>query len=258
MIPGLERLVHRIEAGALTEAQVYAAERHRPGSVRRPPGVLECPICGRRAIRFEPFGLLNRRQARCPHCGSLERHRFLWHFLNRRTDLMTGRHRVLHTAPEPCLEDRLRPRRNLRYRSVDRFDPKADLRADLSDLPLPTASIDVLITSHVLEHVQDDRRAMAELGRVVRPGGWAVVMVPFDPRLPESPEDPANDTPAKRLAAYGHPYHYRIYGADLVDRLRAAGFAPVVHDSRRLLSGHQRRRYRINRNHLLWCRRVAA
>jgi hypothetical protein len=89
------------------------------------------------------------------------------------------------------------------------------------------------------------------------PGGWAIVLVPYDPKTPVSPEDPAADTPAKRMAAYGHPFHYRYYGADLPDRLAEAGFAAHAVDSRRLLTPHQRRRFRINRNHLFACRRLA-
>jgi SAM-dependent methyltransferase len=206
-------------------------------------------------MRFLPFGLNGRRNSRCPVCGSVERHRFLWLYLLGATDFLGGRHRLLHTAPEPCLEDRLRPLPNLRYLSVDRFNPFADLSADLTDLPLPTAGFDRLITSHVLEHIPDDRAAMAELARVLRPNGEAIVMVPFDPSRPTTAEDPAMDTPAKRLAAYGHPFHYRIYGADLTDRLADAGLSARIVESKRYLTAHQRRRFRINRNHLLHCRR---
>jgi SAM-dependent methyltransferase len=255
MLTDLADRLAEIDRDALDEAAVYRAERayhaRLPGAGAE--GVLTCPICGTRALRFLPFGLNGRRNSRCPVCGSVERHRFLWLYLTGETDFATGRHRLLHTAPEPCLETRLRPRPNLRYLSVDRFNPFADLAADLTDLPLATGSFDRLITSHVLEHVPDDRTAMAELARVLRPGGEAIVMVPFDPDRPKTAEDPAMDTPAKRLAAYGHPFHYRIYGADLVDRLGAAGLAARVIDSKRFLTPHQRRRFRINRNHLLHC-----
>ena len=122
--------------------------------------------------------------------------------------------------------------------------------------PLPDAAMDGLISSHVLEHIADDRAALAELARVVRPGGWAIVMVPYDPKMPVTPEDPAIDTPAKRMAAYGHPFHHRYYGADLVHRLAEAGFDAEMHDTRHLLSPHQRRRFRLNRTHLFHCRRL--
>ncbi|MEX2642948.1 MAG: class I SAM-dependent methyltransferase [Acetobacterales bacterium] len=245
-------------AGRLTEAAAYAdprlyqataAVRHEPG------GVLECPVCGTVARRFLPFGLAGRRNAQCPGCGSVERHRFLWLYLRDRTDILRGRRRVLHTAPEPCIEPMLRAVHGRGYVSVDAFNPAADVRADLRDLPLPDASFDVLVSSHTLEHVPDDAPALAELGRVVRPGGWAAIMVPLDPSKPTH-EDPSIDTPEGRNAAFGHPFHFRIYGHDIVDRLRAAGFAAEILSTRKLLSGHLRRRFRINRNYLVRCRRL--
>lgn len=262
MLHSLARQLPQIASQGLSEDQIYRQERLHEriadgdgtGHQDR-TGVLQCPICGTQARRFLPFGLVGRRNARCPGCGSVERHRFLWWYISTATRLLHQRLSVLHTAPEVCLETRLRRLPNWRYTSVDRFDPAADLQADLRCLPLPTGSQDLILTSHTLEHIPDDRAAMSELGRVTRPGGLALVMVPFDPKLPNSLEDPANDTPAKRMTAYGHPYHYRIYGADLIARLSEACFEPTVVESKRWLSAHHRRQYRINRNHLLVCRR---
>lgn len=256
MLHGLGALVAEIESRDLDEAAIYRRERlYRLPTTRYRPGALACPVCGTTAARFLPFGLTGRRQAQCPTCGSAERHRMLWLFLQRHTSLLTRRLTVLHTAPEPCLETRLRPLPNWRYLSVDRFNPNADLEADLTDLPLPAGAFDLVISSHVLEHVPDDRTAMAELARVLRRGGEAVILVPFDPSMAQTAEDPTHDTPAKRMAAYGHPYHYRIYGADLVDRLGQSGLAATVVSSKRLFTPHERRRFRINRNYLLHCRR---
>ncbi|NNG04972.1 MAG: class I SAM-dependent methyltransferase [Inquilinus sp.] len=258
MLHGLDRLLATIEGGTLDEAALYRQERLYRGPARRAgaPGVLECPICGQRAARFLRFGLAGRRNAQCPGCGSVERHRMLWLYLGQHTDLLRARHRVLHTAPESCFEARLRARPNLRYRSVDRYNPAADVQADLIDLPFADGDFDVLLTSHVLEHIRDDRAAMAELARVVQPGGWAVVMVPYDPRRPRTEEGADIDDPAERMARFGHPFHFRIYGADLSARLAEVGFDATVIDSRRLFSPHRRRRFRINRNYLLRCRRV--
>ncbi len=258
MLFQLSRLSSRILGEGLEEAEVYRREAlyQRPAAESFAPGILQCPLCGVSAKRFLPFGFAGRRNSRCPGCGSLERHRFLWLYLTRCTNLLNARLRVLHTAPEPCLEERLRPLANLRYRSVDLFNPGADILADLAELPLPDGAFDAVLSCHTLEHVTRDRAAMRELARVLRPGGWAVIMAPFDPSIPDVLEDPAEDTPAKRMAAYGHPYHYRIYGQGLVTRLNEAGLQAEVVASRRFLTPHQRRRYRVNRNYLLHCRKL--
>ncbi|MCH7793674.1 MAG: class I SAM-dependent methyltransferase [Proteobacteria bacterium] len=257
MLFGLERLQSRIVGAAIPEAEIYRDERlyKRPRQARIARGQLQCPICGASARRFLAFGLAGRRNAQCPGCGSLERHRMLWLYLARHTDLGVRRYRVLHTAPEPCLADALARLPNLRTRSVDRFNPHADVQADLTDLPFADRRFDVVLSSHVLEHIPDDGAAIAELARVLRPGGWAAIMVPYDPARPATEEGRHIASPAERLARFGHPYHYRIYGADFPARLADAGFHVTAVSSRRLLTAHRRRRYRINRNYLFVCTR---
>lgn len=257
MLYGLNTLLSRIETGDLPEAEVYRRERmyRRPARAGVGKGVLQCPICGTRAARFLPFGLAGRRNAQCPACGSVERHRLLWIYLTRKTDILRRRLTVLHSAPEACLEPILRALPNLRYRSVDRYNPAADVAADLTSLPFSDRRFDVVLTSHVLEHIRDDGAAIGELARVVRPGGQAIVMVPFDPKRPVTEEGADIADPAERMARFGHPFHFRIYGRDLVDRLSDAGFRVETVWSKRLLTAHMRRRFRINSNFLFHCHR---
>lgn len=257
MLFGLKRQLTDIENRGLDEQDVY----RRADNYRRPttgtgtrPGAVLCPICGTSRQKFLPFGLAGRPNAMCPGCGSIERHRLMWLFLTRRTDILRKRHRILHTAPEPCLEGPLRTLHGRRYVTVDAFNPGADLQADLKDLPMSDDTFDVVLTSHVLEHIQDDDRAIAELVRVLKPGGWALILVPYDPGRPTR-EDPGLTTPAARMAAYGHPYHYRIYGNDLPSRLESHGLSVRVYTTKDILSGHHRRRYRVNRNNLFYCRK---
>lgn len=134
------------------------------------------------------------------------------------------------------------------------FDPAADEAADITALPFLAESFDFIICSHVLEHVEDDRRAMAELHRVLAPGGCAVVMVPIDLGRAETYEDPSIDTAAGREIAFGHPYHVRICGADYPDRLRRTGFE-VTPAYSTALSPHKRRFWRINKTVLFDCRK---
>lgn len=253
----LKSLLRGIDSGAVSEANLYRRERlyrgPAHGAVGR--GILQCPICGTQAARFLRFGLDGRRNAQCPVCGSVERHRLLWLYLVRHTDLLRRRLKVLHSAPETCLEPILRGLPNWRYQSVDRFNPAADVPADLTDLPFPDRRFDLVLTSHVLEHIRRDAAAMDELARILRPGGEAIILVPFDPNRRETEEGADIADPAERMARFGHPFHFRIYGRDLVAHLSEAGFRVRTVWSKQLLAPHPRRRFRINSNFLFHCRR---
>lgn len=134
------------------------------------------------------------------------------------------------------------------------YDPAVDRAADLTALPFRDESFDFAICSHVLEHVEDDRAAMAELFRVLVPGGRAVVMVPIEMDRPRTYEDISIDSSAGRDKAFGHPYHLRICGGDYPDRLRRAGFAVKLEYSRSM-APHRRRFWRINKTVLFDCRK---
>jgi SAM-dependent methyltransferase len=134
------------------------------------------------------------------------------------------------------------------------FDPAADRAADLTALPFADASFDFAICSHVLEHIEDDRAAIAELFRVLTPGSRSVIMVPIDLGRGETFEDPSIDTADGRAKAFGHPYHVRICGADYPDRLRRAGFEVDLIYSRSM-TPHMRRFWRINKTVLFDCRK---
>jgi SAM-dependent methyltransferase len=188
-----------------------------------------CPVCCRSSRRFLTYGLVPREDAECPQCGALERHRFVWIYFSRRTDLFDGRaKRVLHVAPERCFEDRLRRRLGSGYVTADLLDPHAMEQMDITDIHHPDESFDVIYCSHVLEHVPDDRRAMSELHRVLKPEGWAVLLVPVT--VDKTVEDPTITDPAERERLFGQHDHVRRYGPDYVDRLREAGFEVKVTD----------------------------
>ena len=185
---------------------------------------VECPCCGGRFRGFLPGGHERRPGARCPGCGALERHRLVWLWLQRATDLLSAKRRVLVVAPEPFLQDALRARANLDYLSVDLESPLAMRHMDLTRLDLADEAFDAVFCNHVLEHIPDDRTAMRELRRVLAPGGWAVLQTPHDPAREHTFEDPKVTTAAGRLRAFGQTDHVRIYGRDLFDRLRESGW----------------------------------
>ena len=182
-----------------------------------------CPVCGKTARGFQRAGVKSRSNARCPNCGSLERHRLFWRFLEERTNFFqSSGKRMLHVAAEPCFEPRFRKQVGSGYLTSDLFLP-ADVKMDVTDIQYPDDSFDIVYCSHVLEHVPDDRKAMREFHRVVRPSGWAIVLVPvFAER---TIEDPSITDPQERIRLFGQQDHVRRYGPDYADRLCEAGFA---------------------------------
>jgi SAM-dependent methyltransferase len=186
-----------------------------------------CPCCKSHLARFKPFGLIPRPEARCPVCGALERHRLVWLYFQSRTNLFDGRpKKMLHVAPEPQLSLLFRKAKYLEYLSADLDDPGAMVKMDITDIKYPDNFFDVIYCSHVLEHVPDDRKAMAEFYRILKPGGWAILQVPIT--ADRTFEDPTVTAPADRERLFGQFDHVRRYGPDYGERLVAAGFSVKV------------------------------
>jgi len=176
----------------------------------------------------------------------------MWRHLRDVVGVQQRRLRVLHIAPEPCIFTRLTSQPNLRYLTIDLHNDSADKRMDITALALPDASFDLVVCSHVLEHVEADHLAIAELNRVLRPGGTLIVMVPIDRKREATYEDPTITSPIDRHEAFGHPYHVRICGMDYGQRVSDGGFDVNSVDTRRL-SPHRRRVERINKTLLYHC-----
>jgi SAM-dependent methyltransferase len=122
------------------------------------------------------------------------------------------------------LRHRLEQLHGLRYVTADLEQPDAELKLDVTALELPDASFEAVICSHVLEHVEDDAKAMRELRRIVSPDGWCLVMVPLDLTRQRTYEDPSIVTPEERERAFWQHDHVRLYAPDVGERLAAAGF----------------------------------
>jgi len=144
----------------------------------------------------------------------------MWAFLDARLELLAVKS-TLHLAPEGQIRRQLVARLTGRYVTGD-MRPGYDTTLDLTALPFPDDSFDLIICCHVLEHVSDDRQAMREIARVLQPGGHAVIQVPQMKAMPATDEEP-NLTAAQRAERYGQEDHLRIYGGDLIDRLERAG-----------------------------------
>jgi SAM-dependent methyltransferase len=164
--------------------------------------------------------------ARCPQCGSRERHRLMHLWVTEGGgDRLAGK-RILHFAPEKAVLDRMR--RNPLYETADIHQPGVTHRVDITGVPLPDAGSDVVIAHHVLEHITDDRQAMRELFRLLKPGGAAVLSVPINASRQQTYENQAIAAPGERHAHFSAEDHRRYYGLDFSDRLAEAGFRTSV------------------------------
>lgn len=214
----------------------------------------ECPVCGTKRRKFLPYGYVTSRDnALCPNCLSLERHRLLWLWLQRESDLFDRRPRLLHVAPEVCLMRHLRKAykgHEEDYVTADLESPLADLHFDIQHIPLADESFDVVFCNHIMEHVEDDLQAMREIYRVMRRGGWGVILSPVELEREKTFEDDSITDPEERTRIFGQYDHRRVYGCDYADRLREVGFEVEDLDYAAMLTAEERERYALPKDHL--------
>lgn len=117
------------------------------------------------------------------------------------------------------------------YITADIESPLAKVKMDVHDIPFEESTFDIAMCNHVMEHVEDDIKAMSEIYRVLKPGGWAIIQIPFFyPLKDETYEDKNITDPKDREQAYGQDDHVRMYGKDYGARLEQAGFKVTVDD----------------------------
>jgi predicted SAM-dependent methyltransferase len=197
----------------------------------------KCPFCNSRFRAFLPFGFNfhvikkkkivgsgYRQNARCPICGSMDRERLIYLYLLLKTDIFEKPKKLLHVAPEKKLKDKLQSEVNIDYLTADISTKNVIIKMDITDIKFPDDSFDAIICNHVLEHIIDDSKAISELYRALKPGGWAILQVPVSLTLKETYEDTSITNSRGREEAFGQKDHVRIYAEDYQDRLEQAGF----------------------------------
>jgi SAM-dependent methyltransferase len=226
-----------------------------------------CCVCQSRVTRFLPFtpsGIRPYRQPpfmaamqtvgsdidnfSCPRCGAhdRERHLFLYLGVDVTSSLLRGRD-VLHLAPEQHLAKLIADSRPGRYVRGDLYPASADIqKVDLQNIPFPDDSFDLVIANHVLEHVDDDLAALAQIRRVLRAGGHAILQTPYSPVLTRTFEDAGITSAQARLQAYGQEDHVRLYGRDIFERFASAGFTDRVLAHSQALPHIDSRTYGVN------------
>lgn len=217
-------------------------------SMRRLSQPYYCPVCERRTSGFLPlpsvfeenakkygysyFGqgeTINIQHYSCPHCGASDRERLyaLYMDLEQYIRPCKFKPKLLHIAPETALSARIRRMRLFEYITADYEMECVDEKVDLTSMTMYMEhSFDCFICSHVLEHIIDDDAAIAELFRVLKPGGWGILMSPVMTHLEETQEDPSVTDEVDRWRLYGQGDHVRLYAKrDFMDKIRLHGFA---------------------------------
>jgi SAM-dependent methyltransferase len=200
-----------------------------------------CPCCKSSLVTFFPYGNPPRSNSYCPVCHSLDRHRLTWYYLEKEYDFFAkinqakAPFRILHVAPEPALFAVLsklaQKNANIVYVPCDKFAegydkyPKSTKNYDLTALPEADNSFDLVLCSHVLEHIEEEAKALAEIRRVLKPEGAAILLVPMDLNRPDTYQDPAINTPELRQKEYGQHDHVRLYGRNFGEILAQNGFS---------------------------------
>ncbi|MBV2223955.1 MAG: methyltransferase domain-containing protein [Cloacibacterium sp.] len=210
------------------------------------------PIDGKSYRKFLPYGYGKQREnALSPGTLSLERHRQMWLYLKNETDFFTQNYKVLHIAPEQEFLRKFKKMKNLEYTSADLFSPIVDVKADILDLPFEDESFDVIFCNHVLEHIIDDKKAMSELYRVMKKGGWGILQVPMKNSLEKTYEDFTITDPKERQKHFGQYDHVRWYGMDYFERLKTVGFEVETNFYSQKFSDSDIKRFGLNRNEIL-------
>jgi len=160
---------------------------------------------------------------------------------------------MLHVAPELCFIDRFESLPNLDYITADIESPLAKVKMDIHQIPFEDNTFDVIFCNHVLEHVDDDIQALSEMHRVMKPGGWAILQVPFFYPLPDTTYEDKNITdPSEREKAFGQDDHVRMYGKDYAARLASVGFRVVEERMIDELSADEKLRFALPENEVIY------
>lgn len=246
--------------------RVAAAGIFLRGKLFPPSRLYECPACGGRFPSFYPVVAGNHLAfgVQCPRCKSYERHRSQWMYYDRETDLLHPKRRlsVLHCAPEQLFFERFEADERVDYYPVDKWTgytvcgKRMRDYVDLTELPYQDGQFDYILCNHVLEHIPNERQAMSEIRRTLKPDGTAFMNVPIDGTLDETLEEPAYNTDELRLKYYGQCDHVRKYGRDYPERLKRAGFSVTGVAVEEYFSPDEIERYGLSRQEWIFaCRK---
>jgi predicted SAM-dependent methyltransferase len=220
-----------------------------------------CIICRKKIDSFLPKGFnvsvlkekkvvgAGLRNAKCPNCKSSDRDRLIYLFIKNKTNLLKSLEKInlLHVAPEVGLQKIIKSNKNINYVSMDKSSHLAEHHMDIENIEFEDNYFEVVIANHVFEHVSNDKKAMKEIYRVMKPEGWAILQVPISMKLKNTYEDSSITNPEERIKAFGQNDHIRIYGKDYKNKLSDVGFeVKVSYFGRDEITKEDCERYGIN------------
>jgi hypothetical protein len=207
-----------------------------------------CPVCESYPENFLPLPPIYQENARkygythfgkgemtsgstysCPHCGASDRERLYALYLKEQYEqgFIANQIKMIHFAPEPALSNMFRQWGVFDYKTADLNMSSVDYTVDLCNMrEFENARFDCFICSHVLEHVNNDNAAIQELYRILKQGGWGILMAPIHVDLDHTLEDPNIITNEERWKYFGQNDHVRLYAKrDYIDRVKQHGFS---------------------------------
>jgi predicted SAM-dependent methyltransferase len=213
----------------------YYESKGRRNARRYRGNAAVCPCCGqsfRSFMDFECSDINNKARYEgyyentvCPRCSSFPRHRVVCCYLDENRDRLGDR--ILMFGAERSIEKWFR-RHGFRYQTADLFDRTAEIKTDIQATSFPDDSWSLIICNHVLEHVPDYKAALKELRRILKKDGLLEISVPTDRTLETVHEDANVITPEERMERFGQSDHLRIFGSDIEQLLKDAGFGVEV------------------------------
>lgn len=212
-------------------------------------------MCGWQSLKFDDY---NDRyghiyeNSTCSNCGSQPRHRSFVFYFQKYVYTDTNIN-VLHFSPQSRIADLFRANDKINYITSDFKTGGAMIKEDMQNLSYGDRSFDVVICLHVLEHIEDDRKALKEIYRVLKNKGFALIDVPIDNSLEHTYEDPLINTPEARSKAYWQWDHLRLYGRDFSDRLQEAGFKVTKLELKHYIDEDDFRYYGLKRSPIYYC-----
>lgn len=197
-----------------------------------------CSACGKKSIWFKGYGVKDdifekmniigggyRKNVYCPKCKANDRMRWIDYVLKKYTGVYSAKCSILHIAPEEVIENKIRKNAMAEYITGDICEGFADQVVDITNMPqFETSSFDYVIVNHVLEHVENEKKALNEIYRVLKEKGKFVFSMPIAIERNTFESEEPELSPSKRLELYGQTDHYRLYGRDVKEHIASYGF----------------------------------